>query len=175
MSERRRPDMPPANEHGCSAWLPHKGRDAWPGMPASGHAEICQMAQTAGIDGNTLARRLPAPGRMPRGAHLPVLSSSLRGHCACIRHLNRGNGVSQWPGLRFVDDDQWPQGATGPRQANQTTTAHRPADNPTLPEPDLRLHCCHPLDCNDSLHRQGLLTWLRQGGAAWPANPEPQV
>ncbi|MNV68376.1 hypothetical protein D3C71_1612180 [compost metagenome] len=135
-------------------------------MPASGHAEIGQMAQTPGIDSNTLARHLPAPGHILRGAHLPVPSPSFLGNCACIRHLDRGNGVSQWPVLRFVDDDQWPQGTTGQRLADQTTTARRPADNLALPEPAQRLHCCLPLDCNDSLRRAGPLAWLQQGGAA---------
>lgn len=173
MSERRRPDKPPANEHSCSAWLPHNGRDAWPGMPASGHAEIGQMAQSAGIDGDTLARRLPAPGRMPRGAHPPVLSPGFRGRCACIHHLDRGNGVSQWPGLRFIDDDQWPLGTLGPRRAGQITTIRRPADKLVLPESAQRLHSCQALDCNDSLRRHGPLAWLQQGDAAWPDNPEP--
>ena len=175
MSERRRPDKPPANEHSCSAWLSHNDRDAWPGMPASDHAEIGQMAQTAGIHGDTPARCLPAPGRMLRGAHLPALSPSLRGRCACIRHLDRGNGVSQWAGLRFIDDDQWPLGNTGPRRAGQITTTCRPADRLVLPESAQRLHSCQALACNDSLRRQGPLTWLQQGGAAWPANPEPHV
>ena len=63
---------------------------------------ICQRAAEVGIDGTRLLRDLPAPGRLLKGAALPVLARRYRGASCALLHINYTNNGQEWPFLLLM-------------------------------------------------------------------------